>query len=72
MGSQCIANRPILSGMSGPIGGDHAMRDLRSAELFQMERLARDLVMFVGRSAVAPDLPVRADDRHVVAPRLYL
>jgi len=35
-------------------------------------RRERNLVRLVGRSAIAPDLPVRADDRHVIAPRLYL
>ena len=62
----------MLAGMRGPIGGDRAMRYVRSAELSQMERPARVLVMFVGRSAVALDLRIRANDRHVVAPRLSL
>ena len=43
-----------------------------SAILLQMELLDDELVMFVGRSAIARDLRVRADDRHVVAPTLYL
>ena len=71
-GSRCIADRPLLSVTSGPIVGCRARSCLRSAELFQVARLERDLVRLVGRSAVAPDLPVRADDRHVIAPRLYL
>jgi|CXWL01.1.fsa_nt_gi hypothetical protein len=48
------------------------MSYLRSAELFQVARGEHGFVRLVGRSAVALDLPVRADDRHVIAPGLYL
>jgi hypothetical protein len=71
-GSRCILARAMLFGMRGPIGGCRSVSCLRSAELFQVERLPRDLVMLVGRSTVARDLRVRGDDRRVIAPTLCL
>lgn len=71
-GSRRIPARAAIFGTHGPIGGCCVLNDLRSAELLQPERIARDLVMLVGRSAVARDLRVRGDDRHVIATRLCL
>lgn len=71
-GSRGILARAARFGMSGPTRGYRVLRYSRSEELFQVEHIGPDRVMFVGRSAIALDLRVRGDDRHVVAPRVYL
>lgn len=71
-GSRGILARAPQFRTNAPTRGFSASDCMCSAILLQMELLDDELVMFVGRSAIARDLRVRADDRHVVAPTLYL
>lgn len=71
-GSRRLLARALQSGTNEPIGGCRALSHLRSEELFQAEQIVSARVMFVGRCAIARDMPVRGNDRRVVAPRLCL